>query len=153
MRNNFTTVFAVLFAAAASFVATGAHAAELSPIGTWTTFTDDHKPKSTIEIFDVNGTLSGKVTQIMISDKGPNPICDACEGERHNQPITGMTIMQDFKKTGDDLWEGGTIVKPQNGKVYKCKLHLIDGGQKLEVRGFVGFAFLGETQVWSRATP
>jgi uncharacterized protein (DUF2147 family) len=142
----------LLIAATALFVGS-AFAADTTPIGKWRTFTDDKRPKSYVEIFDNNGTLSGKVVEIMISDKGPNPICDACEGERHNQPITGMTIMQDFKKTGDDLWEGGTIVKPQNGKVYKCKLHLIDGGKKLEVRGFLGFSFLGETQVWERAAP
>jgi uncharacterized protein (DUF2147 family) len=125
-------------------------AADLSPVGTWTTFTDDHRPKSHVEIFDGGGTLGGKVVEIMISDKGPDPICDACAGEEHNQPILGMTILKGFKKTGDDLWEGGTCLKPQNGKLYKCKMHLIDDGKKLEVRGFIGFALLGETQVWER---
>lgn len=124
-----------------------------SPVGTWTTFTDDNKPKSHVEIFESGGTLSGKVVEIMISDKGPNPICDACSGEEQNKPILGMTILKGFKKTGDDLWEGGTCLKPQNGKLYKCKMHLIDGGKKLEVRGFVGFSLLGETQVWERKSP
>ncbi|MGH8124218.1 MAG: DUF2147 domain-containing protein [Rudaea sp.] len=143
-----------LLAAAAAMLAGSAAAAEMSPVGIWTTYTDDNsKAQSHVEIFENNGTLSGKVIEIMYSDKGPNPICDLCEGARHNQPITGMTIMQDFKKTGDDLWEGGTIVKPKNGKVYKCKLHLIDGGKKLEVRGFIGFALLGETHIWDRAAP
>jgi uncharacterized protein (DUF2147 family) len=146
-------MYTLILGAVAALFASSAFAADNTPVGKWMTFTDDNKPKSYIEIFDNNGTLSGKVVEIMISDKGPNPICDACEGERHNQPITGMTILQDFKKAGDDLWEGGTIVKPQNGKVYKCKMHLIEGGKKLEVRGFIGFALLGETQVWERVAP
>ena len=138
----------------AALFAGSTFAAGMSPIGSWTTFTDDHKPKSHVEIFDAGGgTLGGKVTEIMISDKGPNPVCDLCEGEEHSKPILGMTILKNFKKSDEDLWEGGTCLKPQNGKLYKCKMHLIDGGKKLEVRGFIGFAFLGETQVWERASP
>ncbi|MEP6938602.1 MAG: DUF2147 domain-containing protein [Rudaea sp.] len=137
----------------AALCAAPALAAETSPVGTWTTFTDDHKAKSHVEIFETGSTLGGKVTEIMISDKGPNPVCDACDGDMHNKPVLGMQILRDFKKSGDDLWEGGTCLKPANGKLYKCKIHLIDGGKKLEVRGFIGFALLGETQVWERSTP
>lgn len=146
--------YTFLLAAVAVFCASPAFAADATPVGTWTTFTDDHKPKSHVEIFDAGGgVLGGKVTEIMISDKGPNPVCEECEGEEHNKPVLGMTILKGFKKTGDDLWEGGTCLKPQNGKVYKCKMRVIEGGKKLEVRGFIGFALLGETQVWERASP
>jgi len=140
-----------LLAAVAAFCASPAFAADGTPVGTWTTFTDDHKPKSHVEIFDAgNDVLGGKVVEIMISDKGPNPVCEECEGEEHNKPVLGMTILKGFKKSGDDVWEGGTCLKPQNGKLYKCKMHLIEGGKKLEVRGFIGFSLLGETQVWER---
>ena len=133
------------------FTGIPAFAADGTPVGTWTTFTDDHKPKSHVEIFDAgNDVLGGKVVEIMISDKGPNPVCEECEGEEHNKPVLGMTILKGFKKSGDDVWEGGTCLKPQNGKLYKCKMHLIEGGKKLEVRGFIGFSLLGETQVWER---
>lgn len=147
--------YTFLFAAVAAFCASPAFAADAAtPVGTWTTFTDDHRPKSHVEIFDVgNDVLGGKVVEIMISDKGPNPVCDECEGEEHNKPVLGMTILKGFKKSGDDLWEGGTCLKPQNGKLYKCKMHLIEGGKKLEVRGFIGFSLLGETQTWERVAP
>ena len=145
--------YTVLFAALAAFCAGPAFADNASPVGTWTTFTDDNKPKSHIEIFESNGVLNGKIVEIMISDKGPNPVCEACEGDLHNKPVLGMVNLQNFKKTGEDLWEGGTCLKPQNGKVYKCKMHLIEGGKKLEVRGFIGFSLLGETQVWERVAP
>jgi len=140
-----------LLAAVAAFCTSPTFAADTTPVGTWTTFTDDHKPKSHVEIFDAgNDVLGGKVVEIMISDKGPNPVCEECEGEEHNKPVLGMTILKGFKKSSDDLWEGGTCLKPQNGKLYKCKMHLIEGGKKLEVRGFIGFSLLGETQVWER---
>jgi len=147
--------FLALLAAVAVFPVAPALASDAaSPIGTWTTFTDDHRPKSHVEIFDAgNDTLGGKVSEIMISEHGTNPVCDECDGAEHGKPVLGMTILKGFKKTGDDLWEGGTCLKPQNGKLYKCKMHLTEGGKKLEVRGFIGFALLGETQIWERATP
>src|SRR5690348_6045084 len=97
--------YTFLLAAVAAFCASPAFATDATPVGTWTTFTDDHKPKSHVEISDNNGVLSGKVAEIMISDKGPNPVCEECEGEEHNKPLLGMTILKGFKKTGDDLWE------------------------------------------------
>jgi hypothetical protein len=40
-----------------------------------------------------------------------------------------MTIMWGVSKN-DDVWDGGKILDPKNGKVYKVKLSLKDGGQK-----------------------
>ncbi|MFZ5907440.1 MAG: DUF2147 domain-containing protein [Nitrospirota bacterium] len=53
-------------------------------------------------------------------------------------------------KSGEDQWEGGKIYDPQNGKTYSCKIKL--EGQKLRVRGFIGFSLLGRTAVWTRKT-
>jgi uncharacterized protein (DUF2147 family) len=41
---------------------------------------------------------------------------------------------------------GGKILDPENGKTYKCSLTLEEGGQKLKVRGLIGFSLLGRTQ-------
>ncbi|HBM64669.1 MAG TPA: DUF2147 domain-containing protein, partial [Pseudomonas sp.] len=50
------------------------------------------KPKSIVEIQQAaDGTLTGKVAEILKSDQGTNPVCSQCEGERKDQPITGMT--------------------------------------------------------------
>ena len=68
-----------------------------------------------------------------------------------SQPIVGLEIIRDAKKAdGKDVWEGGHIVDPDNGKIYKLKMTPIEGGKKLEVRGFIGFALLGRTQTWVR---
>ena len=42
------------------------------------------------------------------------------------------------------------ILDPATGKVYSVKIRPIEGGSKLEVRGFMGFSLLGRTQVWVR---
>ena len=44
---------------------------------------------------------------------------------------------------------GGTVYDPKNGKTYKCKITY--QGDKLDVRGFVGFSLLGRTAVWTKA--
>jgi hypothetical protein len=46
------------------------------------------------------------------------------------------------------VFEGGDILDPNNGKVYRVKLKLIDDGSKLDVRGYIGTPMLGRTQTW-----
>ena len=60
-----------------------------------------------------------------------------------------MVILSGMKQKGDS-WEGGKILDPASGKIYSAKVTTIDGGRKLEVRGFMGFSLLGKTQVWTR---
>ena len=58
-----------------------------------------------------------------------------------------MIILWGLRASGDTGWKGGQIIDPTKGKVYKAKLKLREDG-KLEVRGFIGFSFIGRTQVW-----
>ncbi len=128
-----------------------AFAAE-SPAGRWQTIDDETgKPKSIVEIQQAaDGTLSGKVSEILKSEKGSNPVCSACDGERKDQPITGMTILWDLKPDGEQTWSEGSILDPAKGKTYRAKAKLLQGGDKLEVRGYVGIEALGRTQTWVR---
>ena len=128
-------------------------AAELSPVGTWTTIDDaTGKPKSVVQITDNGGKLEGKVVEILQSEQGPHPVCKECDGSRKDQPIEGMVIIWDVVKDGDS-WSGGKILDPKNGKTYKVKLTPMDGGNKLDVHGYIGFSLLGRSQVWERKSP
>jgi uncharacterized protein (DUF2147 family) len=121
-----------------------------TPVGTWRQIDDvTGKPKSVIQITEDNGKLQGKVLQVLLSDDGPHPVCKKCEGERKDQPVEGMVIMWNVGKDGD-VWDGGKILDPKNGKVYSVKLSLADGGQKLDVHGYIGISLLGRSQVWQR---
>ena len=144
--------FVPIVVATLLLAATQAFAADTSsPAGVWKTIDDKTgEAKSLVEIVEQNGELTGKVKQVLKSDQGPNPICKECEGERKDQPVTGMTILWGMKKDGD-TWKGGKILDPKDGKIYGCKIQLADNGQKLEVRGFIGFSLLGRTQTWVRA--
>jgi len=118
-------------------------------IGIWQSIDDKTgQAKSLIEISVIDGVYSGKILKVLNSDQ-TNPICNKCKGEKANQPIEGMTIIDNVKKI-KDYWGEGTILDPKNGKTYKVKFTLIEDGNKLNVRGFVGIPTLGRTQVWLR---
>lgn len=125
--------------------------AQTTPVGTWTTIDDKtQKPKSVVEIYQAkDGSLAGRVTDVLQSDRGPNPVCDKCSGDRKDKPVKGMVILWGIKQKGD-VWEGGQILDPASGKVYSVKVTPVDDGKKLEVRGFMGFSLLGRTQTWVR---
>ena len=118
-------------------------------VGRWKTIdSETGKPKSFVEITQAaNGTISGRIVDLINPSK-PNPTCDKCKDDRRNKPITGMEIIRGMKPDGANAWSGGTILKPDEGKVYKSKMQLLDGGKKLEVSGCV--AFICKEQVWVR---
>ncbi len=148
--------FRLTLAAGLLLAAGTALAANDTPAGTWKTIDDTtHKPKSIVEITEHNGEFQAKIVQVAephAGRRGPDgehPVCSKCDGERKDQPIEGMTIMWGVSKDGD-VWDGGKILDPKNGKIYKVKLKLMDGGSKLDVHGYIGFALLGRTQTWER---
>lgn len=131
-----------------------AHAADLStPVGLWRTIDDSTgKDRSLLRIVEVGGLLEGRVEKTLNRqpDDDPDGLCRKCTGTRKDQPIVGMTILTGLKKDGKGVWAGGEILDPGNGKTYRCKVKLVDGGTKLEVRGFIGVSLLGRTQTWIR---
>jgi len=124
--------------------------AQMSPVGLWQTISDtDGKVTSEVRIVDAAGVLSGAVERALVQSGEPN--CDQCTDDRKGKPKVGMQIIRDAKKVdGKDVWEGGNILDPNNGKIYKLRLTPVEGGKKLEVRGYIGTPMLGRTQTWVR---
>lgn len=122
-----------------------------SPAGRWKTIDDETgKTKSIVVIREEKGKLYGTIEKVLDSDQpGPNPLCIHCEGDLKNKPENGLQIMRELKRDGDQ-WSGGQILDPHNGKIYRCYISLEDGGKKLKVRGYIGFALLGRTEYWLR---
>jgi uncharacterized protein (DUF2147 family) len=122
-----------------------------SPVGRWRTIDDKTgKAKSVISIREEGGRLYGKIEQILDpKPDDPDPRCVKCGGEQKDQPILGLQILSGFRKDGE-RWSGGKVLDPENGKTYSCNMGLVDGGHKLQVRGFVGIALIGRTQTWIR---
>ena len=129
----------------------GLAAAQNTPVGLWKSIDDETKTeKSLVRITEAAGTLTGKIEKLMDPTK-QDAKCDKCSDARKDQPVLGMTIITGVRAGSDKtLWEGGEILDPNNGKTYKVRIKPIDGGKKLEVRGFIGAPMLGRTQTWIR---
>jgi uncharacterized protein (DUF2147 family) len=132
----------------------GAAAQSASPAGLWRTIDDStRKDKSLVRIVEANGVYTGRIEKVIDPDAPKDAVCKDCTDERKDQPVLGMTIIRNMKQSYGDktMFEGGDVLDPNNGKVYKAKLKLIDNGSKLEVRGYIGLPMLGRTQTWQRA--
>ena len=141
-----TTLLALLLSAPL------AHADDTSPVGLWQTIDDvTKKPTALIRITEQDGQLQGRIDKLILAPgANPNPSCRACTGALKDQPVVGLTILSGLKKDGAS-YTGGEILDPNNGKTYHSKLTLLDGGKKLDVRGYIGTPLFGRSQVWIRA--
>ncbi len=138
----------ILLTLALSFV--GAITYAQTCVGKWTTIDDETgKKKSIVELYKYKDQLYGKITYLYPREgREPNPVCKKCTDDRKNQPLEGLQIVRNLKWNGEE-WAGGTIVDPENGKIYTVKIWLEEGNtDKLNVRGYIGPFF--RTQTWIR---
>lgn len=116
--------------------------------GKWKTIDDETgEAKSIVEIYQKDGKIYGKVIDILNPAKRDN-LCVKCQGDKKDKPVLGMVIIDGLSKKGNE-YKRGTILDPEKGKEYSCKIWLDeDDDNKLYVRGYV--AFLYRTQNWYR---
>lgn len=139
------TVMPLLFAAAVH--------AQTTPVGLWKTFDDDSgKPSSLVRIVSAQGMLEGRIEKLLDPDEAPNPLCQACTDSRHNQPVLGMTILRNVRHNDGHpgQWDGGDILDPDNGKLYRVVLKPAPDGRWLELRAYLGTPLFGRSQKWQR---
>lgn len=114
--------------------------------------------QSCVEIYRVGDTYHGRIVGLKSPavEPGEDGIVGQPRLDIHNpdtdlrdRPLVGLEIMTGFRYD-KGTWSGGRIYDPENGKSYKCKLTLDQGGQ-LKVRGYVGISAIGRTEVWAPA--
>jgi uncharacterized protein (DUF2147 family) len=122
-----------------------------SAIGKWKTIDDNSgEERSIVELFERDGRVYGKIVKLFRKEgEDPDPVCDECDSgdDRHMKKIVGMEIIRNMKKAGNEL-EDGTILDPESGKVYRCKIWL--EGEVLNVRGYWGPFY--RTQTWKKVS-
>lgn len=123
---------------------------QMTPVGSWRSIDDKSgEAKAEIRITESGGILAGRIEKRLTKDAKPDDVCNECTDDRKGKPILGLEIIRGARKTdGKDVWEGGKILDPENGRNYTLRLTPIDGGKKLEVRGSV--LGIGRTQTWVR---
>lgn len=123
--------------------------AQTSPVGLWKTIDDDGKTaKSLVRISEQGGTLVGSIDKLLDPKDPADAKCDKCSDDRKDKPIVGLQIIRGVKGEGDGTWGGGEVLDPNNGKTYRTRLKPIEGGKKLEMRGYIGPFY--RTQTWIR---
>lgn len=124
--------------------------AQMTPVGVWRTIDDKTgETASEVRITEAAGVLSGRIEKLLRKTAKQDSVCDKCTDDRKDQRVLGMEIIRGAKKSdGQDVWEGGKILDPDNGKEYTLRLTPMDGGKKLEVRGYIAFFFRNQT--WMR---
>ena len=125
--------------------------AQMTPVGLWQSVDDNtNEAKSEIKIIEVAGVLSGKVIKTLNDEPNDKKLCTDCKDDRKGQIIVGMEIIRGLKQESSEfVWAGGgKILDPENGKEYTVRMTPIEGGKKLQVRGYIGPFY--RTQVWNR---
>jgi uncharacterized protein (DUF2147 family) len=118
-------------------------------VGRWNTVDDNTgKVRSEVQIYEQGAKVFGKIVALTDpTDKDGKPrVCEKCGGADKDQPVVGLVIIRDLGPTAD-RYKGGTIMDPEDGKVYRAELW-VEGGA-LKVRGYLGPFY--RTQTWVKA--
>ena len=129
-------------------VAMAQHNSTDAIVGTW--LVQDGSAKVKIE--KSNGKFCGKMVWIKNpNDKNGQPLRDSNNPDPslRNRQQMGLTLLENFVYSEENLWTSGTIYDPDGGKVYSCKITMKDN-QTIEVRGYVGISLFGRTDTWKR---
>lgn len=119
-----------------------------SVLGKWKVMNDEtDEVRSIIDVYEDEGKINGKLIEIMDKSKEDN-LCLNCEGENKNKRILGLILLKDFEKDQDEYVDG-TVLNPDDGKVYKSKIWIDQNEPNvLHVRGYIGFFY--KTMKWHR---
>ena len=118
-------------------------------VGLWLTEDGDSK----VKIFKAtNGKYYGKIVWLdePNEEDGTAKVDDDNPDESlRSRPILDLRILSSFVYAEDDKeWVDGEIYDPKNGKTYSCFMWF--EGDKLNVKGFIGFSFIGRSTVWTK---
>jgi uncharacterized protein (DUF2147 family) len=121
-----------------------------APVGPWKTVDDKSgKVTSEVELYQQGGKLFGKIIGLPEPNdaQGKPKTCTKCTGADKDKPVVGLVIVKDLEPSGD-RYKGGTILDPEDGKVYKAEIWREEG--KLKVRGYLAPFY--KTQTWLKAS-
>jgi uncharacterized protein (DUF2147 family) len=100
---------------------------------------------SNIEMYKCAPGLCAKIVKVNDGQKTDDKNPDAA---KRSQPIVGLVIMADGKKSGDNKWQG-SLYNRENGKSYSGTI-TVKSKEALDLSGCVA-AVICRTVTWTRA--
>ncbi len=109
--------------------------------------------RSMIKIEKIGNKFYGRIVWLLEpNDESGEPRKDVNNPDEslRSTPLKGYRILKDFTfDESEKMWTDGTIYDPKNGSTYNCKIELKEENS-IEVRGYIGAAVFGRTDVWTR---
>ena len=117
-------------------------------IGEWYNAEKD----AVITLFEENETVSGKITWMQFpNDDNGIPKKDPLNPDEKlkSRARMGMIMMSGFTFIKEKIWDDGELYDPKKGKTYSGMMTLKDANT-IELRGYIGFSFIGRSSTWTR---